>query len=116
MKKTREQRRAKLAAKADEIIECLLDWTEETEKPNLTQIEDVVLKLRGELSIAMLETVVDAQESVQPAEAVTCPKCGRPMRYKGRRDKQLESRAGAVDLARGYYACPRCERGLFPPG
>lgn len=116
MKKTREQRRAELAAKADEIIDRLLDWTEDTDRPNLTQIEDIVLKLRGELGIAMLENVVGAQGSVQPAGTVACPKCGRPMRYKGKRGKQVESRAGEVDLARGLYVCPQCERGLFPPG
>ncbi len=116
MKKTREQRRAELSAKADEIIERILDWTEDSDRPNLTQIEEIVLKLRGELGIAMLENVVDAQESVQPAEPVTCPTCGHLMRYKGKRGKQVESRAGEVDLARGFYVCPHCERGFFPPG
>lgn len=116
MKKMREQRRVELKAKADEIIERLLDWTDETSKPNLTQIEDIVLALRGELSQRMFENVISAQESVQPVEEVRCPKCGKAMRYKGKRERQLESRAGEVELERGYYACPQCEGGIFPPG
>jgi hypothetical protein len=115
MKKTREQRRTELQAKADEIIEQLLDWTDKTQKPNLTQIEDIVLKLRSELSEVMVENVVSAQEAVQPAEAVHCPKCGQVMRYKGKHEKQMESRAGEVELERGYYSCRQCEDGIFPP-
>ena len=116
MKRTGEQRRAELKAKADEIIEQLLNWTDENQKPNLTQIEDIVLKLRSELSQTMVENVVSAQEAVQPVEEVRCPKCGQVMRSKGKRERQMESRAGEVELNRGYYTCPECEGGIFPPG
>jgi rubredoxin len=116
MKKTREQRRAELQAKADAIIEQLLEWTDNTEKPNLTQIEEIVLKLRGELGQTMVANVVSAQEAVQPVDEVRCSKCGQVMRYKGKQGKQMESRAGEVEVERGYYRCPECEGGIFPPG
>jgi DNA repair exonuclease SbcCD ATPase subunit len=116
MKKTREQRQTELQAKANEIIQQLLDWTDQTEKPNLTQMEDEILALRAKLSQTMLETILSAQEATQPAEGEKCPTCGRPLRYKGRRSVQLESRIGASDLERGYYYCPDCQSGVFPPG
>jgi len=116
MRKTREQRQSELEAKANEIIQQLLDWTDETEKPNLTQMEDEILALREELSRAMLGSILNAQEGQQPAEGEKCPNCGRALRYKGRRTGQIESRIGEADLERGYYYCPECQTGIFPPG
>jgi uncharacterized protein with PIN domain len=116
MRKTREQRQTELQAKANEIIQRLLDWTDQTERPNLTQMEDEILALREELSRTMLENILSAQEATQPAEGEKCANCGRPLRYKGRRSGQVESRIGATDLERGYYYCPECQTGIFPPG
>ncbi len=116
MKKTRAQRQTELKAKADEIIEQLLNWTDENQKPSLTQIEDIVLKLRGELGQAMIENVVSGQEAVQPVEEIRCSQCGRAMQNKGKRERQMETRAGEVELSRGYYTCPECGGRIFPPG
>ena len=116
MKKTRQQRQTELQNKANELIQQLLDWTDRTDKPNLTQIEDEILALRAELSRSMLESVLSAQEATQPAQGERSPSCGQPLRYKGRRTGQLESRIGSADLERGYYYCPECGQGIFPPG
>jgi hypothetical protein len=116
MKLTRAQKEAKLTQAAAAAIQELLDWDEEHPRPNLTQIEEAVLAVRERLGQAMAETVLVGQEAQQPAEAPLCPTCGKPMRYKGRKDKALASRLGELALARGYYACAHCESGLFPPG
>jgi uncharacterized protein with PIN domain len=116
MKKTREQRQAELQAKATELITRLLDWTDQTDKPDLTQIEDEVLALRAELGESMLQTILTAQEAKQPAAVPNCPQCGQPLEDKGRRPRQTISRVGAVTLSREYYYCPTCERGFFPSG
>jgi DNA repair exonuclease SbcCD ATPase subunit len=116
MRKTREQRQNELQAKANEIIRQLLDWTDQTDKPNLTEMEDEILALRQEMSRTMLESILSAQEDIQPAEGEKCPNCGRPLRFKGRRTGQVESRIGSADLERGYYYCPECGGGIFPPG
>ena len=47
MKHTREQKRAKLLAAAQAVIEGFLDWEEQAAQPNLTAIEDEVLRLRA---------------------------------------------------------------------
>jgi uncharacterized protein with PIN domain len=116
MKKPRQQRQAELERKANELIQQLLDWTEQTDRPNLTQIEDEILALREQLSKSMLESVLDAQEATQPAQVETCPTCGQALHFKGRRKVQVESRVGAAALERGYYHCPDCGQGIFPPG
>lgn len=44
MKHTREQKRAKLLAEAQAVIEEFLDWEEQAAQPKLTEIEDEVLE------------------------------------------------------------------------
>ena len=116
MKKTREQRQAELQAKANELINRLLDWTDQTDQPDLTQIEDEVLALRAELGESMLQTIIAAQEAEQPTVVPRCPQCGQPLEDKGRRPHHTISRVGEVTLSREYYDCPACQRGFFPPG
>lgn len=113
---TRAQKRAKLAEAAEEAIERLLDWDEENPRPNLTQIEDIVLALRQRLGREFASVVMEGQEAQQPAQAPLCPRCGEAMRNKGRKGKAVESRLGGLQIERGYYYCPHCESGVFPPG
>jgi uncharacterized protein with PIN domain len=116
MKKTREQRQHELEATAKNMIQELLDWTDQTDKPNFTQMEDEILVLREKFSRAMLDSLIQAQESTQPTDGGPCPTCGRPLRPKGNREIHLASRVGEVSLERDYYYCPDCHSGVFPPG
>jgi hypothetical protein len=116
MKRTREERRAALEAKAKELIDEMMSWSEATERPTLTQIEDEILKLRQAMSESMLETLLEEQESQPPVPGPECPKCGKEMHYKGNKLRQVTSRAGEVKLRRSYYYCSRCKESFFPPG
>ncbi len=101
---------------AERIIDELLAWEEETEKPNLSQIEEVVLELRERLSQKMAEVVIEGQEEARPVPGPACERCGGEMRYKGLKSKRVSSWVGKLELERGYYYCEECERGYFPPG
>jgi len=46
MKLSREQKKAKLMARLEKAVDELLEWEEAHTRPTLTQIEDIVLKLR----------------------------------------------------------------------
>jgi hypothetical protein len=116
MNGSREKRRKELEAKAKEVIDEMMAWSEETEQPNLSQMEDEILKLRQQLGEEMLRTLVKDQESQRPVPGPSCPKCGKEMQYKGEKERQVISRVGEVVLERGYYHCARCEEGIFPPG
>ena len=116
MKKSKEEKRVRLRAKADKIIDEYLAWEEHHPQPDLKQIEDMALKLRKELGQEMAQMAVEEQRERTPAPGPKCKKCGKEMRYKGEKGTQVESRAGVLKVERGYYYCPDCKESLFPPG
>jgi hypothetical protein len=116
MPRTRAELKAELQAEAERLIDALLDWTDQTEAPDLTAIEDEVLKLRQQFAEKLAEAAVDRQATAEPL-TVTCPECGRPMHPKKKRQRRrVQSRVGGVALKRAYFYCDHCRVGLFPPG
>lgn len=116
MSKQRGAIKSKLMKEAEVLIDELLDWEAQTDRPTLEQIEQVVLELRQRLSGRMVEGVVEKQEAVRPVPGPKCEACGQEMRYKGVFAKTVLGMAGEIELKRGYYYCDHCRRGFFPPG
>lgn len=112
----REQMKMELLTEAEEAIDELLDWQEQESAPTLTQIEEVILKLRKRWGQRMAEVVLQEQEARRPVPGPLCATCQQEMRYKGMKDNGVESRLGMLELERGYYYCESCRSGLFPPG
>ena len=109
-------KRARLLAKATQAIDEYLEWEEQNPKPDLTQIEDIALKLRKEFGQEIAQVAIENQAERTPAPGPRCAKCGAEMRYKGKKRTRVESRTGNLDVERGYYYCPKCKERLFPPG
>ena len=116
MKRTRSELKAAMQAEAQEVIDELLDWHDETEAPTLTQMEDIVLELRRRLGERMTEVMIEEQEAVRPVPGPACATCGEEMHYKDMKPTTIEARVGEVKLERAYYYCKQCRSGLFPPG
>lgn len=116
MRKKRSETKGELMQEAESIIDELLNWADEVEKPNLSQIEDVVMELRERLSRKMAKKVIEGQAEVRPVPGPACPECGQEMRYKGDKSKRVNSWVGQLELERGYYYCEGCRVGDFPPG
>ena len=116
MKKSREQLKEEFIAEAEDLFDEMMEWDEQTDKPNLTQIEEIVLELRKRFGERMAQKMIMRQEERQPAEKVNCPECKREMETKGMKDNQVETRIGNLKIERGYYYCPDCKQGFFPPG
>lgn len=116
MKRSKEEKRARLLAKMEKLVDEYLVWEESHPRPDLTQIEDIALELRKELGREIAQLAVEEQEKRLPVPGPSCPQCGKEMRYKGEKAVDVESRAGALEIERGYYYCPECKESLFPPG
>ena len=75
MPRTRAEIKADLQAEAERLIDALLDWTDQTEAPNLTQIEDEVLKLRQQFAEKLAEAAVEGQATADPGRPALQPSC-----------------------------------------
>ena len=113
---SKEEIRKRLQAKAEEVIEAYMDWEEENPRPDLLQIEEVVLRLRKEFGRELTQVAVEAHPMCTPVPGPKCSQCGREMSYKGQKTTQVESQTGNVQVKRGYYYCPQCKTGFFPLG
>jgi DNA-directed RNA polymerase subunit RPC12/RpoP len=115
VKSSREQSKARLMNQAGAVFDELLDWSEATAEPNLSEIEVFVGRLRKRLSEGMALEVINVQEARRPVPGPQCATCQQEMRYKGQKEVTIESWVGDLRMERGYYHCPDCGGGLFPP-
>jgi len=96
---------------AEALIEQMLDWSENTVKPNLTQIEDMALDLRQQFGQALSENEIAAQENVAPIALPNCSQCDKAMRPKGPKPKTVLTRVGELKLQRSLFS--RVDQILF---
>src|ERR1043166_1815374 len=98
MPRPRAELQAELEAEAARLIAALLDWTEQTDAPDLTAIEDEVLKLRQQFGEKLAAAAVAQQPTAEPL-TMNCPQCGRPMHQKKKRQRRrVQGRVGEVAL------------------
>jgi NADH pyrophosphatase NudC (nudix superfamily) len=116
MKLSREEKRARLEAKAGKVIAEALEWEEQHPEASLTELEDIILRLRKELGKEMAQMMLEEREARAIVPGPKCSKCGEEMRYKGQKGTRVESRVGELELERGHYYCPKCKESIFPPG
>jgi len=111
-----QERKEALLREVEAVVDQLFVWEEDHARPTLSEIEQVILQLRQKLGQRMAEIVFEAQEGNRPVPGPSCAQCGQEMRYKGQKEKTIESLVGSLDLERGYYTCPGCRERVFPPG
>jgi hypothetical protein len=116
MKKSWEQLKAAFMVETEALFDELMEWDEQTREPDLTQIEEKILELRKRFGEQLAQQVILRRDERQPSARVICPGCGGEMDPKGLKGNQIETRIGNLEIVRGYYYCPQCKQGLFPPG
>ena len=116
MEQRREEMKAKFLAEAEMLYDEMMKWEEGNPEPDFTQIEEIVLKLRKRMGEGMAKMLIERQASKQPVPGPSCRKCGKEMRNKGIKGREVESRIGVIEMERGYYVCPECGEKIFPPG
>ncbi len=113
---TPEELKARLHAAADAMVAEVEAWHTAHPEATLSDIETELLKARQQASEQMGAALIEAQPSRRPQEQPTCPTCGKRMRFKDGVETDVQSQVGVIRYRRGYYYCPHCHRGLFPPG
>jgi hypothetical protein len=116
MKRSKEERRTRLLAKAEAIVDKYLAWADSHAQPDLSEIEEMALELRKAFGQEIAQLAVDEQERRVVVPGPRCAKCGKEMHYKGTKGVAVESRAGGLKVERGYYHCPGCKESVFPLG
>jgi uncharacterized protein with PIN domain len=96
-------------------LDGVLEQIEDDQRLNLSEIEEMALKVRQEVGQTITQTLA-GEESGQQEVEVVCQECQQVMRYKGRKRKWLKTRSGDVQIERPYYYCEQCRKGYFPPG
>jgi len=113
MSETKAEWRAKLVGQAQARIEEALTQSEGAKR--LADIERLVSETTRQIG-QELEAEILAEHGAVSGPGPMCEKCGKEMRYKGDKTRYVVTRNGDQRLSRGYYYCPDCSRGLFPPG
>ncbi|GIV85130.1 MAG: hypothetical protein KatS3mg052_2137 [Candidatus Roseilinea sp.] len=107
------QRREQFLALAAQAYEELETWYDQHPDATFAEIEALrqVLMGRG------LEILINQRPHRADITQPLCPSCGKPMRLKGRRGKQVNGLEGPSRIERSYYVCPNgCGQTAFPPG
>ncbi len=116
MKKNQEKLKAEFLAEAEVLFDQLMVWDKHSSKPDMTQIEEIVLQLRERLGKQMAQAVIARQDSRQPVEKMSCPQCECELEPKGEKENRVETRVGNLRIGRDYHYCPGCRQGFFPSG
>jgi hypothetical protein len=115
VKRSTAELKASVLADVEAQLDKLFEELEGNASPTLTEIEDAVLQFRAKVGRATAEAVVNAQDSVQLGPSPKCPRCGKDVRGKGRKHKDIQTRLGDLESERCHYYCRRCKCGFFPP-
>jgi hypothetical protein len=115
MGKSLTETKAKLMAQFEAVVDKALAQAQHEERLTITGIEEIALQARAAVGEGMTAALVEhIGEARVPGPR--CGGCGREMLYKGQKKRYVRTRSGDVDMERGYYYCPSCRGGLFPPG
>lgn len=82
------QRRAQLLAQFEKEIDSVLQWETQAEKPDLTEIEEVILATRQRVGQILANDLIEAQARRLETEAVlpTDPQTGKKLHPKGKKN------------------------------
>jgi hypothetical protein len=104
-----------------EILTGMREWRLQHPHATLREIEQTLDERWYRVRARMLEDLALQSEAANwqttPSQRPTCPDCGRPLIRRGQQPRRLKSHGGQdLTLMRSYGYCPKCHKGLFPPG
>jgi YgiT-type zinc finger domain-containing protein len=113
---------AQLQQESEEIISGMRDWRAAHPRATFAQMQAAVDERLDRLRARLLQELALASQAaggseLPPMERPLCPACSERMAPRGTRTRTLTVQGEQhVTLDRGYWVCPACGAGLFPPG
>lgn len=108
---TREALQRRIREFAEQLHAEFGDLSVAEETCWLAGVED----LAAELGDTMATTLVEKQSmSHAERDAANCPKCGKPGRYQGVRQRDLITKRGPATISEPEFYCPCCRKAFFP--
>lgn len=104
------------------VINGMREWRLEHPKASLREIETALDERLSALRAQMLKDAALASDAADWQEAPgdqqpRCCECGTALTARGMEVRQVRTQGDqTLHLERRYGVCPRCQRGLFPPG
>ena len=98
------------------VVQQAVAWQATHPRATLEELEAAVLQLRAEFGQQLARVLLEQREAAHPVPGPCCPQCGQEMHYKGAKPLHPPTTLGDVTFERGYYYCPECDQGVFPPG
>lgn len=88
----------------------------EVDDSDALSLLDAVESQAVEIGDAVHAELVRQWSANRPVEEdeSTCPACGKPGRYQGKRERELIGRRGPVTVTEPEYFCPCCRKAFFP--
>jgi uncharacterized protein with PIN domain len=105
--------KARMMARAEAAIAAMLAERSKKSELDLGDIEHLAREVGQRVMQEITAGLAEAEAEME--EATNCPECGQVLRYKGTKGRNLVTDTGEVHIERGYYYCPSCRKGLFPP-
>ena len=111
---TEDELKARMKQQTDELIERVIRERKRSGENSLEEIEELAIEAGRRFREEVLQEL--AGEESEALEVVYCERCGHRMESRGKRKREVVSRAGEVKVERRYYRCPQCGKRSFPPG
>ena len=108
---TTAELKARIDAFAEQLRSELGDISVSQEECWLAAVEDLAAELGDAMAVALVEKQSKGRTSEVEAD---CPKCGKPGRYRGARQRELMTRRGPATISEPEFYCPCCRKAFFP--
>lgn len=105
---------------AGEVLSGIKEWRLQHPKATLTEIETVLAQRWAVVRAKFMQDMALASEAANlrtAAQSSLCPDCGSPLLSRGLHQREvITQQHQTLHLQRSYAYCPKCQKGLFPPG
>lgn len=113
---TPSEAREEFIGRATDLWESFNAWYRAHPEATFDEIEERLGQQRRGFLGEFLELNLRQGDLGATAEAPNCPRCGKPMQFKGYPPKTVHGLDIDAKIPRAYYHCPICKVGVSPPG